>query len=99
MVKIYCTKKQYTEPTTQCASGGEAKSMNRLARADDLIAHFYPAHRQAIVLRHTSEPPEGTSYPAFAKFIECRQGLATTLTPTLIRSCAIRGRGLRETLR
>jgi hypothetical protein len=73
--------------------------MNRLAGTGRFIAHFYPAHRRAIALRHTSEPLDATSYPAFGKFIECRQGLASTRTLTLLRSCAIRGRGLRETLR
>jgi hypothetical protein len=73
--------------------------MTRLARRDGFIAHFYPAHRQAIVLRHTSEVSEATSYPAVAKFIECRQGPARALASTLFRSRAIRGRGLRETLR
>jgi hypothetical protein len=91
-------KHQYNVRRPVCKRGG-AKKMNKSAREGGFIAHFYPAHRQAMVLRHTSEAFCGTSYPAFGEFNDSRQRLAGTLALTLFRSCAIRGRELRETLR
>lgn len=73
--------------------------MTRAAPARRLIAQLYPARGSIDRLRPIMPRATCTRYRAFPEVIEAGRGLASASTATLFRNCAIRGRGLRETLR
>ena len=73
--------------------------MSRTAQARGLIAQLYAAPSRVTHLRRSRAPFICTSYSAIEESTEGGQALAPTPTINLIRSRAIRGFELRETLR